>query len=58
MRYNQGRRNKEPILTEVVVVTTIAVVGGALGCLWVMMHFCAPETVSTVDVVRPHLAAR
>jgi hypothetical protein len=50
--YFLGHDNHEPILTEGVVVTTIAVVGAASGCPLVMMHFCAPETVSTVDVVR------
>jgi hypothetical protein len=42
-----------PRLTEEVVVTTVVVVGAASGCLWVTKHFCAPETVSKVDVVRP-----
>jgi hypothetical protein len=33
-------------------VTTVAVVGAASGCPLVTMRSCAPETVSTVDVVR------
>jgi hypothetical protein len=46
------RCTRRGILTEEVVVTTVAAVDAASGCLWVMMHFCVPETVSTVAVVR------
>jgi hypothetical protein len=46
------------ILTEAEAVTTVAVVGGTLVGLWVVMCFCVLGTVWRVDVVRPGRAVR